>query len=71
MVSLMAATSRKAGERIRARLLQHGIQAELQQDELSQLVSCSPTALVLIHILVRETDLARAREILQARLEGA
>jgi len=26
---------------------------------------------VYIHILVAETDLARAREILQARLEGA
>ncbi len=71
MVSLIAVSNRPAAERIQARLLQHGIQAELQQDELSQVVSCSPTALVLIHILVRETDLARAREILQARLEGA
>ncbi len=71
MVSLMAVSNRPAAEQIQARLLQHGIQAELQQDELSQLVSCSPTALVLIHILVRETDLARAREILQAPREGA
>jgi hypothetical protein len=71
MVSLMAVNNRKAAEGIRARLLQHGIQADLQQEDPSQLVSCSPTALVFIHILVAETDLARAREILAARLEGA
>ena len=71
MVSLMAVNNRKAAEGIRARLLQHGIQADLQQEDPSQLVSCSPTALVFIHILVAETDLARAREVLAARLEGA
>ena len=71
MVSLMAVTNRNAAERIRASLLQHGIRADLQQDDSAQLVSCSPTALVFIHILVQETDLARAKEILQARLEGA
>jgi hypothetical protein len=71
LVSLMAVTNRKVAERIQAQLLERGIEAELQQDELSQLVSCSPTAILLIHILVTETDLARAREILQARLEGA
>ena len=71
MVSLMAVTNRKAAERILAQLRQHGISADLQQDDPSQLVSCSPTALVYIHILVAETDLARAQEILQARLEGA
>jgi hypothetical protein len=71
MVSLMAVNNRRAAERIQASLLGHGIQADLQQEDFSQLVSCSPTALVFIHILVAETDLARAREILQARLEGA
>ena len=71
MVSLMAVTNRKAAERILAQLRQHGIPADLKQDDPSQLVSCSPTALVYIHILVAETDLARAQEILQARLEGA
>lgn len=71
MVSLMAVNNRKAAEQIQARLLRLGIQADLQQEDLSQLVSCSPTALVFIHILVAETDLARAREILNARLEGA
>jgi hypothetical protein len=71
MVSLMAVTNRNAAERIQASLLQHGIRADLQQDDSAQLVSCSPTALVFIHILVQETDLARAKEILQARLEGA
>jgi hypothetical protein len=71
MVSLMAVTNRKAAEGIQASLLRHGIQADLQQEDPSQLVSCSPTALVFIHILVAETDLARAREILSARLEGA
>lgn len=71
MVSLMAVTNRKAAEGIQSGLLRHGIQAELQQEDPSQLVSCSPTALVFIHILVAETDLARAREILAARLEGA
>ena len=71
MVSLMAVNNRKAAEGIRARLLQHGIQADLQQEDSAQLVSCSPTALVFIHILVAETDLARAREVLAERLEGA
>ena len=71
MVSLMAVTNREAAERIQALLLRHGIQADLRQDDLSQPVSCSPTALVFIHILVAEMDLARAREILQVRLEGA
>lgn len=71
MVSLMAVTNRKAAEQIQAQLRRHGIAADLQQEDPSQLVSCSPTALVYIHIIVAETDLARAREILQARLEGA
>jgi type III secretory pathway lipoprotein EscJ len=71
MVSLLAVTNRKAAERIQAQLRQHDIPADLQHEDPSQLVSCSPTALVYIHILVAETDLARAREILQARLEGA
>ncbi|OGB93683.1 MAG: hypothetical protein A3H39_13060 [candidate division NC10 bacterium RIFCSPLOWO2_02_FULL_66_22] len=71
MVSLMAVNNRRAAEGIRARLLQHGIQADLQQEDSAQLVSCSPTALVFIHILVAETDLARAREVLAERLEGA
>lgn len=71
MVSLMAVTNRKAAEQIQARLMQHAIRAELQQEDPSQLLSCSPTALVFIHILVDETDLARAREVLQSRLEGA
>lgn len=71
MVSLVAVNNRKAAEGIQARLLRQGIQAELQHEDLSQLVSCSPTALVFIHILVAETDLARAREILSERLEGA
>ena len=70
MVSLMAVTNRKAAERLQAQLSQHGIFADLQQEDPSQLVSCSPTALVYIHINVAETDLARAREILSARLEG-
>jgi len=67
----MAVNNRRAAEGIRARLLQHGIQADLQQEDSAQLVSCSPTALVFIHILVAETDLARAREVLAERLEGA
>lgn len=71
MVSLMAVTNRKAAERIQTQLRLHGIPADLHQEDPSQLVSCSPTALVFIHIVVAETDLARAREILQARLEGA
>jgi type III secretory pathway lipoprotein EscJ len=71
MVSLISVSNRNAAERIQARLVEHGIQADLQQDDLSQLVSCSPTALVFIHIMVAETDLARAGEILNARLEGA
>ena len=71
MVSLMAVTNRKAAERIQAQLRQHGIHADLQQEDPSQLVSCSPTALVYIHIIVAETDVARAREILQAPREGA
>jgi type III secretory pathway lipoprotein EscJ len=71
MVSLMAVTNRKAAERIQAQLRRHGIAADLQQEDPSQLLSCSPTALVYIHIVVAETDLARAREILQARGEGA
>jgi type III secretory pathway lipoprotein EscJ len=71
MVSLLAVTNRKAAERIQAQLRQHDIPADLQHEDPSQLVSCSPTALVYIHILVAETDLARAREILQVRLEGA
>ena len=71
MVSLMAVNNRKAAEGILARLVQHGIQADLQQEDSAQLVSCSPTALVFIHILVAETDLARAREVLAERLECA
>jgi hypothetical protein len=71
MISLMAVTNRAAAERIQARLREQGIQAELRQDDPTQLVSCSPTALLLIDILVAETDLARARAILQTRLEGA
>jgi hypothetical protein len=71
MISVMAVTNRKAAEGIQARLRQHGVAADLRQEDPSQLVSCSPTALVFIHILVAETDLARAREILSARLEGA
>jgi hypothetical protein len=71
MVSLMAVTNRKTAERIQGQLRQHGIPADLQQEDPSQLVSCSPTALVYIHIIVAETDLARAREILSARLGGA
>jgi hypothetical protein len=71
MVSLMAVTNRGVAERIQAQLRQHGIPADLQHEDPSQLLSCSPTALVYIHILVAETDLARAREILQARREGA
>ena len=71
MVSLMAVTNRKAAEQIQARLLQHGIHAALQQEDPSQLLSCSPTAMVFIHVVVKEIDLTRAREILAARLEGA
>jgi hypothetical protein len=71
VVSLIAVSNRKVAERIQAQLLAHGIQARLQQDDAAQLVSCSPTALVLIEVLVAETDLARARTILHARLEGA
>jgi hypothetical protein len=71
MVSLMAVTNRKAAERIQSQLRRHGILADLQHEDPSQLLSCSPTALVYIHVVVAESDLARAREILQARLEGA
>ncbi len=71
MISLMAVTNRKAAERIQAQLRQHGISADLQHEDPSQLLSCSPTALMYIHIIVAETDLARAREIVQARVEGA
>ncbi len=70
MISLMAVTNRKAAERIRTRLLQHGIQGDLQPHDPSLLVSQSAPSM-LIHILVAEADLARAREILSARLEGA
>ncbi len=71
MVSVIAVTNRKAAEGIQAHLLQHGIRADLQSDDPSPYVGGAPTARPLINILVAETDLARAREILQARLEGA
>jgi hypothetical protein len=71
MISLISVTNRKAAEQIQARLLQHGIYADLEQEDPSQLLSCSPTAMLFIHIIVKEIDLARAREILAARLEGA
>ncbi len=70
MVSLMAVTNRKAAERIQVRLLQYGIQADLQSHDPSQLVSQSVTRMP-INILVAEADLARAREILSAQREGA
>ena len=71
MVSLIAVNNRKAAEQIQARLLQHGIHAVLQQEDPSQLLSCSLTAMGFTHIVVKEIDLDRAREILAARLEGA
>jgi type III secretory pathway lipoprotein EscJ len=71
MVSLIAVTNPKAAERIQARLLQHGIRAELQQGDSLGLVSIASTGRTLTHILVAETDLARAREILNVQLEGA
>ena len=66
----MAVNNRKAAERIQADLLQHGIQADLQSHDPTLLASQSATP-VPIHILVAVVDLARAREILSARLEGA
>lgn len=71
MVSLLAVTNRKAAERIQARLLQHGIQARLEEGDPLGLVPSVPTARALTHILVEETDLARSREILNARADGA
>ncbi len=70
VVSLMAVNNRKAADGIRARLLQHGIQAHLQVDDPAGL-ALPPSGHRLIHIVVAETDLARAREILAARLEDA
>ena len=70
MISLVAVTNREAAERIRTRLLQHGIQADLQSHDPAQIIPRSDPS-VPIHILVAEVDLARAREILTARLEGA
>ena len=66
----MAVSNRKAAERIRAHLLQHGIQADLQSHDPA-LLPFPSAAPVPIHILVAEVDLARAREIVSARLEGA
>jgi len=71
MVSLLAVTNRKAAERIRASLLQHGIQVRLEEGNPHGLVPSVSTARALTHILVEETDLARAREILNARADGA
>jgi len=70
VVSLMAVNNRKAAEGIRTRLLQHGIQADLQADDPAGLALPSPGH-GLVHIVVAETDLARAREVLAARLEDA
>lgn len=70
MISLMPVNSRKAAERIRTHLLQHGIQADLQSHDPA-LLTAQPATPVPIHILVAEVDLARAREIVSARLAGA
>jgi type III secretory pathway lipoprotein EscJ len=71
MVSLLAVTNRKAAERVQARLLEHGIQASLEDGNPPGLVPSVSTARALTRILVAETDLARAREILNARGQGA
>ncbi len=71
MVSLMGVTNRKAAQRIQARLTQHGIQTKLEASDPSGLIPSASTGCLLTHILVAETDLARAREILNAPLEGA
>ena len=71
MVSLIAVTNRKAAERIQAPLMQHGIRTKLEESDPSGLIPSPSTGRLLTHILVAETDLARAREILNAQLEGA
>ncbi|MFI5340172.1 MAG: putative signal transducing protein [Candidatus Methylomirabilales bacterium] len=71
MVSLTAVTNRKAAERIQARLTQHGIRTKLEASDPCGLIPSASTGRPLTHILVAETDLARAREILNARREGA
>ena len=71
MVSLMGVTNRKAAERIQTRLTQHGIRTKLEASDPSRLIPSASTGRPLTHIVVAETDLARAREIPNARLEGA
>jgi hypothetical protein len=71
MVSLIAVTNRQAAERIQTCLRQHGIRTTLEPSDSSAVVPSLSTTRSLTHILVAETDLARSREILSARLEGA
>ncbi len=71
MVSLIAVTNRKVAERIQVRLMQYGIRTELEQSDPAGLLPSPSTGHPLTQVLVAETDLARAREVLYAQLEGA
>ena len=71
MLSLMAVTNQEAAERIQMRLPEHGIRTDLEETDPSGLLPIVTAGRALTHVLAAETDAVQAREILDARLEGA